>query len=426
MVTGLLFLPGLTCLLWIFIHVLLASHTNTFKVLVLLLSMIVLSSAADIVMEILWNSEALPMVVIQLTTPTLLPLSWLFLASLDGNFKMQPGHLLWIIIPVALFSVSLIIVIIDSPASIDELLVRIQSADKVTPDLFRRTSERAYYICSQVILSWVLMAESLYFTFYIVRLAYRRHFSFRQLFGFFFRGRKISVLHLQIFVLSALALMHALKFVLHAHFFNSHQWFSVLFALLLSILFFTFAMNALFSSREYLSLSDLPTALRFNYNRETRVPFTQAVVRDMLDGMDSQVIAELLPRHEERDLAASVLGNAYHPDDQDSLLYRFQHLMRDEQLFLQPGLMLTEVADRLGSNKTYVSKLVNQTYKKGFPEVLNILRVDYAQRYIPAHPGASQEEIAKACGFLSASSFNSTFKRITGLTPKVWAARQEL
>ena len=39
-----------------------------------------------------------------------------------------------------------------------------------------------------------------------------------------------------------------------------------------------------------------------------------------------------------------------------------------------------------------------------------------------AAPETSQEEIAKACGFLSASSFNSTFKRITGYTPKVWAA----
>ena len=43
--------------------------------------------------------------------------------------------------------------------------------------------------------------------------------------------------------------------------------------------------------------------------------------------------------------------------------------------------------------------------------------------YIRAHTDANQEEIAKACGFLSASSFNSTFKRITGYTPKVWAAR---
>ena len=70
-----------------------------------------------------------------------------------------------------------------------------------------------------------------------------------------------------------------------------------------------------------------------------------------------------------------------------------------------------------------LSKMVNKTYNLGFPEVLNIMRVDYAGEYIRSHPAATQEEIAKACGFVSASSFNSTFKRITGFTPKVWAAR---
>lgn len=69
--------------------------------------------------------------------------------------------------------------------------------------------------------------------------------------------------------------------------------------------------------------------------------------------------------------------------------------------------------------------MVNQYYKLGFPELLNILRVDYAQQYIRSHPNASQEEIARANGFLSASTFNSTFKRISGFTPKVWAARKE-
>jgi AraC-like DNA-binding protein len=100
-------------------------------------------------------------------------------------------------------------------------------------------------------------------------------------------------------------------------------------------------------------------------------------------------------------------------------------MMIDEQAFLHPSLTLSDVAERLHSNKTYVSKMVNHTYNMGFPEVLNILRIDYAEQYIISHRDATQEEIAKACGFLSASSLNSTFKRITGYTPKVWAARNQ-
>ena len=106
--------------------------------------------------------------------------------------------------------------------------------------------------------------------------------------------------------------------------------------------------------------------------------------------------------------------------DGSSLLSRFQHLMLDEQLFLQPRLTLADVAELLHTNKTYVSKMVNEIYKVGFPELINTLRVDYAEQYILRHREARQDEIAGACGFLSASSFNNTFKNVTGMPPRQW------
>ena len=123
-------------------------------------------------------------------------------------------------------------------------------------------------------------------------------------------------------------------------------------------------------------------------------------------------------------LATAIFSAVSKSWEEGSLVTRFQHMMIDEEAFLQPGLSLSDVADHLGTNKTYISKMVNQTYNLGFPELLNILRVDYAEQYIVSHTDSTQEEIARACGFVSASSFNSTFKRITGYTPRVWAARK--
>ena len=57
--------------------------------------------------------------------------------------------------------------------------------------------------------------------------------------------------------------------------------------------------------------------------------------------------------------------------------------------------------------------------------MITILRVDYAEQYILSHREARQDEIAEACGFLSASSFNTTFKKVTGMTPKVWIASMD-
>ena len=103
----------------------------------------------------------------------------------------------------------------------------------------------------------------------------------------------------------------------------------------------------------------------------------------------------------------------------------FQKLMMEEKLFLQPSLTLQEVAERLGTNKTFVSKLVNNAYNVGFPELINTLRVDYAEQYILANRDAKQTEIAEKCGFLSASSFNNIFKKVTGMTPSIWKASIE-
>lgn len=106
--------------------------------------------------------------------------------------------------------------------------------------------------------------------------------------------------------------------------------------------------------------------------------------------------------------------------DDDSLLSRFQHLLVYEQLFLRPQLTLPEVAELLHTNKTYLSKLVNDHYKVSFPELINTLRIDYAEQYILNNREVRQEEVARACGFVSASSFNNTFKKVAGMPPKQW------
>ena len=97
-----------------------------------------------------------------------------------------------------------------------------------------------------------------------------------------------------------------------------------------------------------------------------------------------------------------------------------RRLLLEQELFLRPQLTLPEVAELLHTNKTYLSKVVNDHYKISFPELINTLRIDYAEQYILAHREARQEEIARACGFSSASSFNITFKKVAGMPPKQW------
>ena len=111
--------------------------------------------------------------------------------------------------------------------------------------------------------------------------------------------------------------------------------------------------------------------------------------------------------------------------DDDSLLSRFERLIFGKQAFLESSLTISDVCERLNTNKTYISRLINSTYKMPFPDLINTLRVDYAERYITEHPNARQSDIAQACGFSSASSFNNVFKKIKGVTPKIWLATNQ-
>lgn len=101
----------------------------------------------------------------------------------------------------------------------------------------------------------------------------------------------------------------------------------------------------------------------------------------------------------------------------------FQQLVIERRAYLEPHLTVTEVARRLQTNKTYVSNLVNEQYGMPFPDLINTLRVRYAQSYRAEHPGARQQELAAACGFSSVSFFNRVYKKVTGVTPGIPGSR---
>jgi len=108
--------------------------------------------------------------------------------------------------------------------------------------------------------------------------------------------------------------------------------------------------------------------------------------------------------------------------DEDTLRIKFEDLIVSEQLFLKQGIRLADIAAMLDTNRTYVSRLVNNTYNMSFSDYINTLRIDYAEQYLLHHRDAKQSDIAAACGFPNAPAFNNVFKKITGVTPKIWLA----
>lgn len=97
----------------------------------------------------------------------------------------------------------------------------------------------------------------------------------------------------------------------------------------------------------------------------------------------------------------------------------FENYVKFEKNYQNPDLSLELVADELGINKSYLSRIINNELQKSFTDYVNEMRVEEAKSYL-SHPDFKQYTllaIGLEAGFNSKSVFNSSFKKYTGMTP---------
>lgn len=88
--------------------------------------------------------------------------------------------------------------------------------------------------------------------------------------------------------------------------------------------------------------------------------------------------------------------------------------------YRQQGINMTQVADVLSTNRTYLSQYINARYGTSFNNWITRLRIDEAKRLMLDSPTLSIDRVALAAGFSTKSHFMSTFKSIVGMTPGQW------
>ena len=98
----------------------------------------------------------------------------------------------------------------------------------------------------------------------------------------------------------------------------------------------------------------------------------------------------------------------------------WRETIRREGWWRQSGLTLADVAQRLGTNESYVSRAFNQALGCNFNGAINAMRIDAIQARLRAEPGAELLALALDCGFSSKASFNRVFREQTGLSPSAW------
>ena len=102
--------------------------------------------------------------------------------------------------------------------------------------------------------------------------------------------------------------------------------------------------------------------------------------------------------------------------------------MEVEKLYLETELTLQELADRVGAPAYQISQAINEGLNKNFYDLINAYRVDEAKQLLlnPTNSNFTILSVAFEAGFNSKTTFNTVFKKFTGLTPSDFRAQRKL
>lgn len=109
----------------------------------------------------------------------------------------------------------------------------------------------------------------------------------------------------------------------------------------------------------------------------------------------------------------------YNENLKNRLLNDLKELLEKGEIFKQNDLRITDVSNKLNTNRTYISKIVNEDLKTNFSDLINNYRIEYAKKLLTNTDNESLglSQIGELSGFKSDSSFYRIFKNKEGVSP---------
>ncbi|MHC1780473.1 MAG: helix-turn-helix domain-containing protein [Bacteroidales bacterium] len=97
-----------------------------------------------------------------------------------------------------------------------------------------------------------------------------------------------------------------------------------------------------------------------------------------------------------------------------------------EKPYLKPDLTIYEVALYLYSNKTYLSRVINECFDNNFNQFVNYYRVEEAKRLFKSDMSMNIHQMCDLAGFGSMATFSIAFRYYVGNSPAEWCKEQRI
>ncbi len=110
----------------------------------------------------------------------------------------------------------------------------------------------------------------------------------------------------------------------------------------------------------------------------------------------------------------------------EDLKERLLSYFEKEKPYLKADLTIHEVSLYLYSNKTYLSRVINEQFNSNFNQFVNYYRVEEAKRLYKSNTNLSVHQICDMAGFGSMATFCIAFRYYVGNSPAEWCKEQRI
>lgn len=107
-------------------------------------------------------------------------------------------------------------------------------------------------------------------------------------------------------------------------------------------------------------------------------------------------------------------------------LEKLNNTVESEKCYLEPELTLGSLSESSGIPARYLSQIINQYKRKSFYDYINGLRAEYACKLLLSDNRKTVLEILYESGFNSKTSFNTFFKKHTGISPTQFKTKNKI
>lgn len=333
-----------------------------------------------------------------LITLLIFPLMYLYFKSLTNEGPFSWRDYLWFVPALIVGSSTFILYQSMGKADATGYVQSLITHQSLPPD-YSSTLYRLHYLISVQIFNWTLLVEGVFGTTYAVYSLFHYHHRLRN----FYSELNDKSINLNYAVLSwfILSLLFILGFIL----IGGRPFFKPL----PTVNIFLFIGW---------------TAIYFGlcYHGSKMVYTVENLAKDLeIADREATINNYALPEKENESETGPETDQS--PDKYSQLLGLFNRFIDKEQIFLQSNLRMDDVARMMHTNRTYISRLINEKFQCTFSDYINLKRVEFAQKLMQVNPQMKQTELAEKSGFMSVSSFSRTFRMTTGIPPKEWLKR---